>query len=232
MTAVIFCSDFRAPQNEVSHCFHCFSIYLLRSDGTKCHDINFLNGEFEPDVSLSSFTSIKRLFSSSSLSAMRVVSSDYVQLLIFLPDIFIQVIASSSWAFLMMYSAYKLSNQGDDIQPWHTPFLIWNQSLVPCSVLAVASWPAYRYLRRQKRWSGIPISVSFPQFAVIHTVKGFCKFDEAEVGVFLQFSCFFYEPADVGSLISGSSAFFKSILNIWSFTVHVLLKTRLDKLLW
>ena len=164
MAVVIICSDFGASQNKISHCFHCFPIYLPWSDGTKCHDIHFLNGEFEPDVSLSSFTFIKRLFSSSSLSAIMVVSSDYVQLLIFLLDIFISVFASSSWAFLMVYSAYKLGNQGDNIQPWHTPFLIWNQSVVPCSVLAVASRPAYRFLRRQIRWSGIPIS----KFSTVH----------------------------------------------------------------
>ena len=58
----------------------------------------------------------------------------------------------------MMYSAYKLKKQGDDIQPWCTSFPIWNQSVVPCPVLTVASWPAYRFLRRQVRWSGIPIS--------------------------------------------------------------------------
>ena len=57
-----------------------------------------------------------------------------------------------------MYSAYKLNKQGDSIQPWHTPFPIWNQSVVSCPVLTVASWPAYRFLRRQARWSGIPIS--------------------------------------------------------------------------
>ena len=57
-----------------------------------------------------------------------------------------------------MYSAYKLNKQGDNIQPWHTPFLIWNKSVVPCPVLTVASWPAYRFLRRHIRWSGIPIS--------------------------------------------------------------------------
>ena len=181
---------------------------------TKFHDLHFLNGEFQPDVSLSSFTFIKGPFSSFSLFAIRVVSSAYLRLLIFLLEIFIPVCASSSWAFLMMYSAYKLSNQGDNIQPWHTPFLIWNQSAVPRSVLAVASWCAYRFLRRQIRWYGIPISVSFPQFVVIHTVKAFCKVDEAEVGVFLQFSCFFYDPEDVGNLISGSSAFSKSSLNI------------------
>ena len=53
-----------------------------------------------------------------------------------------------------MYSAYKLNKQGDNIQPWRTPFLIWNQSVVPCPVLTVANWPAYRFLRRQVRWSG------------------------------------------------------------------------------
>ena len=54
-----------------------------------------------------------------------------------------------------MYSAYNLNKQSDNIQPWRTPFPIWNQS-VPCPVLTVASWPAYRFLKRQIRWSGIP----------------------------------------------------------------------------
>ena len=72
-----------------------------------------------------------------------------------LPAILIPACASSSPAFLMMYSAYKLSKQGDNIQPWHTPFPIWNQSVVPYPVLTVASWPAYRVLKRQIRWSAI-----------------------------------------------------------------------------
>ena len=59
-----------------------------------------------------------------------------------------------------MYSAYKLNKQGDNIQPWHTPFPIWNQSVVPCPVLTVASWPAYRLLKRQDRWPEIPISLN------------------------------------------------------------------------
>ena len=83
----------------------------------------------------------------------------------------------------MMYSAYKLSKQGDNIQPWHTPFPIWNQSIVSCLVLSVASWPAYRFHRRQVRWSGIPITLRISQFVVIHTVKGFSILNEAEVGV-------------------------------------------------
>ena len=109
--------------------------------------------------SLSSFTFIKRLFSSSSLSAIRVVSSAYLRLLTVLSATLIPACASSSPAFLMMYSAYKLNKQGDKIQPWRTPFPIWNQYLVPCPVLNVVSWPTYRWLRRQVRWSSIPISL-------------------------------------------------------------------------
>ena len=117
VTAITICSDFGAPQNKVCHCFHCFPIYLPWSDGTRCHDLSFWNVElyrmlsFKPTFSLSSFTFIKRLFSSSSLSAIRVVSSAYLRLLIFLPEILIPACASSSPAFLMMYSAYKLNKQ-------------------------------------------------------------------------------------------------------------------------
>ena len=88
---------------------------------------------FKPTFSLSFFTVIKRLFSSSSLSAIRVVSSAYLRLLIFLLAILIPACASSSPAFLMMYSAYKLNKQGDYIQAWCTPFPIWNH-IVPCPV--------------------------------------------------------------------------------------------------
>ena len=109
-----------------------------------------------------------------------------------------------------------------------TPFPILNQSIVPCSVLTVTSWPAYRFLRKQVRWSGIPISLRIFQFVVIHTVKGFSIVNEADVDVFLELSCFFDDPADVGNLISGSSAFSKSSLNIWKFSVHVLLKLSLE----
>ena len=119
---------------------------------------------FQPTFSLSSFTFIKRLFSSS-LSAIRVVSSAYQRLLIFLPTILIPACASSSPAFPMMYSAYKLNKQGDTIHPWRTPFLIGNQSVGPCLIVTVASWPAYRFLRRQVRRSGIPIS-----FRIFHSL--------------------------------------------------------------
>ena len=69
---------------------------------------------------------------------------------------------------------------------------------------------------------------NFPQFVVIHTVKDFGIVNKAEVEVFLQISCFFHDPVDVGNLISGSSAFSKTSLNIWNFTVHVLLKPGLE----
>ena len=69
---------------------------------------------------------------------------------------------------------------------------------------------------------------NFPQFVVIHTVKGFGIVNKAEVDVFLQLSCFFYDPTDVGNLISGSSAFSKSSLNVSKFTVHILLKAGLE----
>ena len=68
---------------------------------------------------------------------------------------------------------------------------------------------------------------NFPQFVVIHTVKGFGVVNKAEVDIFLKFSCFFYDPTDISNLISGSSAFSKISLNIWNFSAHVLLKPRL-----
>ena len=69
---------------------------------------------------------------------------------------------------------------------------------------------------------------NFPQFTVIHTVKGFGIVNKAEIDFFLEFSCFFDDPADVGNLISGSSAFSKTSLNIWKFADHILLKPGLE----
>jgi len=120
------------------------------------------------------------------------------------------------------------------MQSWRTPFPIWNQSVVPCPVLTVASWPAYRFLKRQVRWSGRSggrsghLLKNFAQFIVIHTVKGFGIVNKAEVDVFLQLSCFFNDPTVVANLISGCSAFSKTSLNIWKFTVYVLLKPGLE----
>ena len=77
-------------------------------------------------------------------------------------------------------------------------------------------------------WSGISISVRIFQFTVIHTVKGFGVVNKAEVDVFLELSCFFDSPTDVGNLISDSSEFSKSSLNIWKFTVHILSRLHLE----
>ena len=129
------------PKNKVYHCFHCFPIYLPWSDGTRCRSSFSECLSFKPTFSLSSFTVIKRLFSSS-LSAIRVVSSAYLRLLIFLPEILILSFDLSKPEFCMMYSAYKLNKQDDNIQPWSSPFPIWNQSIVPCPVLTVAYWPS------------------------------------------------------------------------------------------
>ena len=156
MVAVSICSDFGAPKIK---CATVSPFICLEVMGLDAMTLVFWMLSFKPTYSFSSFTFIKRLFSSSSLSAIRVVSSAYLNLLLFLPAVLISAYASSDPALLMIYSAYKLNKQGDNIQTWCTPFPIWNQSVVPCPVLTVASWPAYKFFRRQIRWSGIPISL-------------------------------------------------------------------------
>ena len=113
-------------------------------------------------------------------------------LFIFLPAILIPACASSSPAVHMVCPSYKLNKLGVNIQPWHTPFPIRNQSVVLCVVITVVSLPAYRFLRRQVRWSGIPISWRISHSLLISTVKGFGIVNEADVDVFLEFSCFVY----------------------------------------
>ena len=92
------------------------------------------------------------------------------------------------------------------------------------NILTIASWPAYRF-HRQVRWFGSQIFSSIFQFVVIHTVKGFIVV--SKVYAFLEYLCFFYDPTDVGNLISGFFAFSKSSLYILKFLVHVLLKPSL-----
>ena len=155
--------------------------------------------------------------------------------MIFLPAILILTCASSSLALYKTYSTYKLNKQGDNIQPWHTLFPIWNQSDVPCPVLPVASWPAYRFpdLHTRGRSGGLVIS-SLSEFSTISRDQHSQRLgivNKAEIDVFLELSCFFHDLMDVDNLISGSSAFSKSSLNIWKFTVYVLLKPGLEKFL-
>ena len=138
MAAVTICSDFGAQDNKVCHSFHCFPTICHEVRGPDAMIFIFLMLSFKPAFSLSSFTFIKRLFCSSSLYAIRVMSSAYLRLLIFLPAVLIPACASSSPAFHMMYFAYKSNKQGDNTRSWCTPFPIRNQS-VPCLVLTVAS---------------------------------------------------------------------------------------------
>ena len=144
------------------------------------------------------------------------MSSAYLRLLILLPANLIPACASSSPAFRMLYSAYNLNKQGDNIQPWCTPFPIWNHSVVPCLVLTLASWPAYTQEADQVVWYS-HLFMNFPQSVVIHTVKGFGVVNKAAVDVFWN-ACFFDDPEDDGNLIYDSSAFSKTSLNIWNFT--------------
>ena len=153
MAAVTICSDFGAPRTKVSHCFHCFLIYLPWSDGAGCHDLSFWMLSFKPAFLLSSFMLIKRFFSSSSFSAFRVISSAYLRLLISLLAILILPCDSSTPAFCMMYSAYNFNKQGtiyslDVLLSKHGLMSGSNYCLLTC----------IQILRRQARWSGIPIS--------------------------------------------------------------------------
>ena len=139
-------------------------------------------------------------------------------LLIFLQQSWFQLVLLPGQCFSWC-TAYKLNKQGDNIQPWRTLFPV-----VLCPVLTVASWSAYRFLKRQVRWSGNPTSFRFFHSLFWSTVKGFGIVNKAEIDVFLELSCFSNDPTDLGNLISGSSALSKTSLNIWKFTVHTLLK--------
>ena len=143
----------------------------------------FLMLSFKPASSPSSFTFIKRLFSSFSLSAIRVVSSAYLRLVRFLPGILIPAYAWSSPQFLMMYSAYKLNKQGDNTQPWRTPLAIWNQSIVMfssnrCFLRIQTSQEAGQVV-----WYSHLLK-NFLEFVVIHTVKGFSTVNKAKIDFF------------------------------------------------
>ena len=131
MAAAIICSDFGAQENSLSLFplfFHLFAMNWW---------------DWMPWFLFFECWVLSQLFHSalSPLSAIMVVSYTFLRLLIFSPTLLISAYASSSLAFHMMYFAYKLNKQGDNIQPWRTPFPILNQSIVPRLVLTVASWP-------------------------------------------------------------------------------------------
>ena len=146
---------------------------------------------FKPAFSLSYFTLIKRLFNSSSLSAIRVVLSTYLRLLMFLLAILIPACASSSPAFHMMYSVYTVNEQGNNIQCWCTPYPILNQYVAPCPVLTIVSWLEYRFLKKQLRWSGISISLRiFHDFLWFTQSKALAKSMKQKLMLFLESPCF------------------------------------------
>ena len=140
MAAVTVCSDFGAQEEEICHYFYLFPLYLPCSMGPDAIIlVFFFQLSLKPALSLSSFTLIKRLFISSSLSAIGMVSSPYLRLLMFLLPIVIPACKSSSPAFLLMCPVCWLNKQGDGRQPCHTPFSIFNPSVAPYRVLTVAS---------------------------------------------------------------------------------------------
>ena len=118
------------------------TVHLPWRDGAICWILVFWMLNFRPAFSFSSFTLNKRVFSSISLFPIRVVSSAYLKLLLFLPAIMIPACDYARLAFPMMYSAYKLNKQSSDLQLWRAPFPILYQSIVSYLVLTVASWPS------------------------------------------------------------------------------------------
>ena len=162
------------------------------------------------------------------------MSSAYLSLLIFLLAILIPASASSSPAFWMRYSVFKLNKQGDNIQLWCIPFLIWIWSLLEpvCRSMSSSNCCFFTCIQISQEAGQVVwyshLFQNFPQFVVIHTVKSFGVVNKAEADVFLRLSCSFDDSADVGNLIFGSLAFSKTSLNIWKFTVHILLKPGLE----
>ena len=120
-----------------------------------------------------------------------------------------------------MYSAYKLNKQDENTQLWGTPFPIWNHCVhsMSSSNYCLLTHVQVSQAAGKVAWYS-HLFKNFPQFIVIYTVKGFGIVNEAEV--FLEFSCFLDDPVDVGNLISGSSAFSKTSLNIWKFCLHTI----------
>ena len=236
MAVVTICSDLGAQKLKSATVSTVSPSISYEVMGPDAMILVFWMLSFKPTFSLSSFTFIKNLSSSSS-STIRVVSSAYLRLLMFLPTISIVLVwDSSSPGFLMMYSACKLNKHSDKYSLDVLLFLFGTSLLFHVQFELLLPHRRTDFSRDRSDILTCQASVlwyshlfkNFPQFAVIHAVKGFGIVNEAEINVFLQLSCFFDNPADVGNLISGSSAFSKSRLNIWNFSVHLLSKPQLE----
>ena len=206
MAPVIIHSDFGDQKNKVCPCFQCLPIYLPCGDGTRWHDVRFVNVEFWASFFTFLFYTHQKALNSSLLSSIRVVSSLCLSLLIFLPAILITAYASSSPAFHIMYSVYKLNKQGYNIQPWHNSFP--NFEPVHCSISS--SNCCFLSCIQISQETGKVVWYS-------HLLKNFPVCCDAQSqrlyksqwsrNSFLEVLSFLYDSANVGNLISGSSAF-------------------------
>ena len=181
------------PKKIKYHCCHFVPFYLPWSDGLDTMISYFLMLIFKPTFSFYFFTLIRRFFSSSSLSPIRVVSSAYLSLLIFLPENLIPSCASSSTAFHIMFSAYKLNKQGDNLQPIVLLSQFWTSQLFPVRFWLLLLNPIQVSQETGKVVWYFHLFKNFPQFVMIHTVKDFSLVNEAEVDFFwnsLAFSMF------------------------------------------
>ena len=146
-------------------------------------------------------------------SDFRVVSSAYLRLFVFLSAVLIPPCDSSSLAYCLRYSAYRLNKQGDNIQPCCIPFPVLNLSVVPCLFCYFLACIQASHEIGKVVWYSC-LFKNFSKIVGIHAVKSFSIISEAEVDVFLEFRCFLGSPACVGNLISGSSAFSKFSLGL------------------
>ena len=212
-------------ENKMCHCFHFSPPICHKVMGPDAMIWVFWMLSFKPSFSLSSFALIKGLFSFSLLSAIRVVSSAYLRLLMFLLAILILACDSSSLAFHMMYSTYKSSKQGDSVQPWHTLFPSFEPDHFPMSGSNYCFMTCVLVSQEVGKVVWYPyLFKNFPVYCDSH--KGFSIINEADV--FLEFSYFLCDLMNVGNMNSGSSAFSESSLYIWKFLVRMLLKPSLE----
>ena len=189
MAAVNICSDFRAQEKEICHCFCIFPFCLPCNNGARCYDLSFFLFilSFKPVLSLLSFILIKRFFSFSLLSAIRVVSSAYLRLLMFLPPILIPAYNLSSLPFLMMCSAYNVKQAG-----WQKTVLLYsflNLQPIICSTQGSnCCFLTHKQVSQEtcKMVWYFHLFKSLSQFVVIYTLKG-CSVVDKNRG-----RCFFW----------------------------------------
>ena len=240
MAAVTICSEFGAQKTKSVTVSIVFPSICHEEMGADAMILVFLMLSFKPTFSLSSFTFIKKLFNSSGLSAISVVSSVYLWLLIFLLATLNPVYDSSILTFCMMYFCIYVKQAG-----WQyaaLPYSFFNFEPVCCSMsnstccflttilvfqeIGKVDWYSH-LLKNFKRNSVSVFKRSHSLLWSTHSKSLVYIVNKAEVDVFLELLCFLSDLTDAGSLISGSSAFSKPGLFTWNFSVHILLKPSL-----